>query len=235
MFSIKELKKYYKGKELVDKIIEQRLKEDKDLTLYGGRAANMQLPKYLQRETEDWDIYSEDNPEQDARELETLLDKRFGMDFFSVVPSRHEGTYIVRSKVTGQGVADITLKRTDVLHRKVAGIDVTTLEYQVKRMKATLKDPARKHRWDKDRDTLQRITIFATDQKKTPGKRPSLTVEVEPISKAGLFGKHPNQTNLRGVNVPKRGRIMAGVAFTDRGKQRLSRRHHRGWKRIKFT
>lgn len=166
-YSTKELKDYYEKDDLVDETIERHLKESDDLILYGGKAVNLQLPDYLQRETEDWDIYAEDDPEQEAREIETLLDKRFGADFFSVVPSRHVGTFVVRSKVTGQGVADVTLKRTDVKHKKVAGIDVTTLEYQAKRMRATLGDPDKRRRWDKDRDTLQRIMVFKKETTKS--------------------------------------------------------------------
>jgi len=227
MFSVKELQKYYKKKGLIDETIEQRLREDADLILYGGKAVNMHLPKYLQRETEDWDIYSDDNPEHDAKELEGLLDKRFGIDYFSVVPSRHEGTYVIRSKVTGQGVADITLKRTDIKHKKVAGIDITTLEYQAKRMRATLKDPTKKHRWDKDRDTLQRIAVFQA----TKGP----TVEVVPIPKAKNWAKQPNRLDIRGVNPRGRSRVVPGVAYADRKQNRLSRIRHKGFKRIKYT
>jgi len=62
-----------------------------------------------------------------------------------------------------------------------------------------------------------------------------LAVKVVPMSKAGLWGKHPNRLDIRGVDTPKRGRIMAGVAYADKGQRRLSRRQHRGWKRIKYT
>jgi len=46
--------------------------------------------------------------------------------------------------------------------------------------------------------------------------------------------KHPNRLDVRGIDTPGRGRIVKGVAYADRGKQRLSRRHHRGWKKVRF-
>jgi hypothetical protein len=47
--------------------------------------------------------------------------------------------------------------------------------------------------------------------------------------------KRPNRFDVRGIDTPGHGRIVPGVAYADRGKQRLSRKHHRGFKRIKFT
>jgi hypothetical protein len=46
--------------------------------------------------------------------------------------------------------------------------------------------------------------------------------------------KRPNRFDVRGVDTPGSHRIIPGVAYADRGKQRLSRKHHRGWKKVKF-
>lgn len=60
-----------------------------------------------------------------------------------------------------------------------------------------------------------------------------LAVEIVPISKAELWGKHPNRLDIKGVDTPRR--ILPGVAYSDRGGRRLSRIHHRGFKKIKFA
>jgi hypothetical protein len=62
-----------------------------------------------------------------------------------------------------------------------------------------------------------------------------LAKRVLPTDSAGPWLKRPNRFDIRGVDTPGRGRIVAGVAYADRGKQRLSRKHHRGFSRIKFT
>lgn len=62
-----------------------------------------------------------------------------------------------------------------------------------------------------------------------------LAVEVVPVSKAEIWAKHPNRLDIRGIDTPGRGRIIAGVAYADKGKQRLARKHHKGWRRVKYT
>jgi hypothetical protein len=62
-----------------------------------------------------------------------------------------------------------------------------------------------------------------------------LAVEVVPMSKADIWGRHPNRLDIRGIDTPRRGRVVAGVAYADRAQRRLSRQHHRGWKRVTYT
>jgi len=47
--------------------------------------------------------------------------------------------------------------------------------------------------------------------------------------------KRPNRFDVRGVDTPGSGRIRAGVAYTDKGKKRMARKPHKGWRKIKFT
>jgi len=46
--------------------------------------------------------------------------------------------------------------------------------------------------------------------------------------------RRPNRFDVRGVDTPGSGRVVSRTGFTDRGKTRMSRKHHRGWKRIKL-
>lgn len=59
-----------------------------------------------------------------------------------------------------------------------------------------------------------------------------LAKRVVPMSKAGIWAKTPNRCDIRGVDTPRRQASKTGV-FTDRKGERLSRRYHRGWKRVK--
>lgn len=184
MDKLKKAEAYYKKGKLANKLVESQLKQDDSLTLYGARAVNMQVPKHLQKPTEDWDIYSEGDPKQEANELEKLLDKKYGADYFAVKPARFPDTFKVYSKITGAGLADIQLEKTDVPTKRIAGINVATLDYQVERIKETLKNPERKFRWDKDKESLQRIKIAQAHKapKHKPKRRIATLSDMENVS-----------------------------------------------------
>ena len=57
--------------------------------------------------------------------------------------------------------------------------------------------------------------------------------KVLPIEKAGRWGKAPHRFDIRGVDTPGRGRIQPGVGYADKGKKRLSRQKHKGFRKIK--
>lgn len=44
--------------------------------------------------------------------------------------------------------------------------------------------------------------------------------------------KQPNRYDVRGIDTPGSRRIIPGVAYADKGGKRLSRKRHRGWKRL---
>jgi len=57
-----------------------------------------------------------------------------------------------------------------------------------------------------------------------------------PISQAEVWAKNPNRMDIRGVDTPgSRSSIKRGRAYADKGKQRLSRVRHKGFKKIKLT
>ena len=156
--SIKEAEKFYKkGMKPADTVIKADLKKD-DSVVHGAQSVNMQVPKYLQCPTVDWDIYSKD-ARIDAERLEDALDKKYGGNYFLVTPAQHKGTVKVISKINGKTVADFTVPSHHVPHYLKDEIRVSTLSYQLKRARETLKDPNSSHRHQKDADMVQRIEI----------------------------------------------------------------------------
>ena len=51
--------------------------------------------------------------------------------------------------------------------------------------------------------------------------------------KTGRDGTRRIKPPIRGVDTPGRGRIQPGVGYADKGKQRLSRQKHKGFRKIK--
>jgi len=158
MATLKEAEDYYKRKGELEKVVTLKL-INSDEVVYGARAVNKQLPSYLRRHTEDWDIATPDDPQQVAREIEQSLDKRYGGNFFKIEPAQHKGTYKVISNITGSGVVDVTVMENKIDHRRIGKINYATLDYQLSRIKASLSDSKAKFRHKKDVDTRQRIKI----------------------------------------------------------------------------
>jgi hypothetical protein len=150
--------KYYKKQAIIDNLIKQKVKK-RQYVVYGARALNAYFPPYLDRHTEDWDIYSP-NPRISANRLEKKLDNHFGGDFFYVKRAEHPGTYKVKSRVTERGVADYTKPENKIPHKTIGGIKYIGLNYVKKHIKKTLQDPSAKFRWDKDKEALQRIKLY---------------------------------------------------------------------------
>jgi orotate phosphoribosyltransferase-like protein len=88
-----------------------------------------------------------------------------------VEPAQHEGTFKVRSRVTGTGVADITLKDKNVDFDVIKGINYSTLDFQEGEAQRILDNPEFRFRHNKDRDTLQRIEVFKQAQKKRKSRK----------------------------------------------------------------
>ena len=165
MNDLDKAEKYYRiGRSPIDTTIESKLVSS-DLIVHGGRAINVQLPNWLDKATEDWDLFSS-TPRETAEKLEKLLDEHYGGDFFRIIPAKHEGTFRIVNNVTLKGVADITLPKKKIDYITEDGINYATLEHHVERIKKTLTDPTKKFRWKKDKETLQRIRVFKRLKKK---------------------------------------------------------------------
>lgn len=151
--------KYYrKGQKSIDESIEDSL-EGSNEVVYGARAVNRQLPKYLNVYTEDWDIATVDDPEKEAKRVEKQLDHDFGGNYFRIVPAIHPGTFKVISNVTNKGVADLTRIEEPIEYRKLGRIRYATLNHQLQQIDKSLKDPESQFRWNKDKNAKQRIKI----------------------------------------------------------------------------
>ena len=165
MDDLEKAEKYYRiGREPIDEMMKSEL-EGSDLIVHGGRALNAQLPEWLDKATEDWDLISM-VPEQTAKELEKLFDEHYGGDFFKVIPAKHEGTFRIMNNITLKGVADISFPEKKIDYITEDDINYATLEHHIERIKITLADPTRKFRWKKDEETLQRIRIYKRLQAK---------------------------------------------------------------------
>lgn len=161
-------KKDKQGK-LSDKVIMKEIKGT-DAVVYGARSVNAILPPYLRKHTEDWDIYVSDDAEEMAKKMENALDERYGGDYFYVEPAKHEGTFKIRSNVTGRGIADITIKTNPLNKKTIGGINYAMLDYQVNRIRKVLANEESKFRHVKDRETLQRIKIYKKKAKQRKEK-----------------------------------------------------------------
>ena len=166
---IKLLEQYYRRKPAaLDNVVLAFLKDSRHprMIVHGAKAINAILPSWLDKETKDWDIFAKDNAEGLAKSLEQKLDDRYGGDFFAVEPAQHLGTFRVRSKVTGDIVADITLQDKVVSFRRIGGVNYVTLQYQKDKASSMLADPTSGFRHKKDRDTLQRIAVHGRSKRR---------------------------------------------------------------------
>jgi len=170
MANEKELEKYYrKEPESTEKAIKAFLRDSRnpDMVVFGGQAINAYLPDWLERDTKDWDILTEKNAKELASKLEAKLDKHYGGDYFGVEPAVHEGTYRIKSKITGEAVADISLKEKEISFKRMQGINYASLEFLENEAERITKDPESAYRHKKDNDTLQRIKVYKKLKKKT--------------------------------------------------------------------
>lgn len=122
--------------------------------VYGGQAANKNLPLHLRRKTKDFDVYSK-QPKQSAEELSKVLNKGFSKDEFTVERAKYDKTFKVkRGKET---IADYTSTTNHPKSKNEFGVKYADLDYQKKKLKEIVKNPDFKYRWEKDKDMLNRI------------------------------------------------------------------------------
>jgi hypothetical protein len=170
--TLKDTAKYYqkdKRGRLSSQVIMQQLKGKGEI-VYGARSVNAVVPSILKRHTDDWDIYTDDDPKTVADKIEKALDRRYGFNYFTVGPAKHEGTYKIKSRVTQQDVVDVTFKKSQVPHRRINRINYATLDYQIEKLKDSLSTEGSKFRHQRDAETLQRIRVYKAMKKKSKVK-----------------------------------------------------------------
>jgi len=148
---------YYKNKNMTKRLIVQDAVDDGHI-IYGAQASNAQLPEYLQKDTEDFDIFTKKS-KKEAEQMEKKLDKAYGGDLFRVEKAKHKGTYKVKSNVTGRTVADYSSQGKKPNFKKILGVKYADLKSIKRKIGKTLRDESSSFRHDKDRETLQRIKL----------------------------------------------------------------------------
>ncbi len=182
--------KFYKDKGRDNKIKKIILKNvrKKQHIVHGARALNEFFPSFLDRPTEDYDVFSS-TPKRTAEKIEKRLDSRFGGDFFRTEPAMFPGTVKVKSNVTERTVADYTNPKREIKHTKRRGIKYANFNHFKKRINESLKDPKNRFRHDKDRETLRRIKL--TEKLRTKKRKRSMEAKtfsglLSDIPKRGL-------------------------------------------------
>lgn len=150
---------FYKDKNRKANKIIKRHATKKKHTIYGARALNQIFPPVLDKPTEDWDIFSP-TPKKSALRVEKKLDRAYGGNFFEVEPAKHKGTFKVRSIVTRRGIADFTKPDMKIPHTVIKGTRYIDIQFVKTHIKKTLKDKESAFRWEKDRESLQRIELY---------------------------------------------------------------------------
>ncbi len=158
MVSIKVAKKFHRNKKAIPRIVRKQVRKNKSI-LTGGHALNAHLPPFLDKPTEDFDIFT-DKPRKRARELERKLDKKFDADIFFVKPARFKGTFKVMNRVTEKEVADFSKRKPEVTFVKKGETRVASISFLESKFRESLRDPESRFRHAKDRDSLRRLQIL---------------------------------------------------------------------------
>jgi hypothetical protein len=168
-FSEKELENYYRREPAaLKKAIMAFLHDSRNpqMIVFGSQALNAHLPDWLDKETKDWDVVTIGDAKKMANKLEGILDKHYGGDFFGVEPAIHQGTFRIRSKVTGVVVADISLKDREIDFERIKGVNYASLEWLEDEAERLIASPDAEFRRAKDKDNLQRIKVYKRYKKK---------------------------------------------------------------------
>ena len=168
MLTIEQIKEYHRRKGGVRKVILSKT-GNKEI-IYGQVALNKHFPPFLDKHTDDVDIFSP-TPQKDAGQTERALDKHMGFNAFETEAAQHPGTWKVRSRVTRSGIADYTQPTEKIPSKRIGKHRYVQVGYVKQHIKKTLKDPEAKFRHDKDRAVLDKIRVYESLQKPVQKKR----------------------------------------------------------------
>ncbi|MCK9429543.1 MAG: hypothetical protein M0R17_06025 [Candidatus Omnitrophica bacterium] len=149
--------RYYQHPELTEGLIKEELVKRK-LTVYGAKSSNIQLPYYLQKHTEDYDVLSK-KPKKTAKEILNKFNRAYNGEYFELKKGLHRGTYKIKSIVSGKTVMDITQEKKQQKYKEHLGIRYKELPSIKKSVQRVLKRGNAKFREDKDLELLQRIEL----------------------------------------------------------------------------
>lgn len=157
---------------VIDRVVRNFLAKNKVGIIHGSRAANVQLPKNLNVQTRDFDVFVR-NPEKRAAQVEKILDRRFRGDFFSVKRGATEKLRVnkVISNVTGKSHVDFSVRDRVIPTVSKRGLKFATLKDQVARAKQNIQDPSKEFRREKDISLIRRARQFNKKGGKLNGNR----------------------------------------------------------------
>ncbi len=187
---------FYKNRGKIDDLIVREIKKRK-LILFGARSLNRQLPKFLKKETKDYDIIvTKREPQQVAKELERKLDKRFKGNLFFVEKGKAKGVYKVKRTLGKEGIIDVVKVQEKVPFVKRRGVRVSTLDFEKAKIKESLANPEAKFRHDKDRERRERIRIFLDSIKKRKPRINTVRRRIKPRRKFA-----PRSAKIRSIPI----------------------------------
>ena len=153
-----KVRRVLQNKRLVEQIILARAAE-KDEVIYGARAINAQVPDYLEKHTEDYDVYSK-YPSKAAKGTAKELNDRFGDKIFYAKKGKNETTWKVKSKIDKSTVVDYTRPTKTIPTVNKMGVRYASIEHLKKKIKSQIRSPDKKFRRLKDKSALTRINAF---------------------------------------------------------------------------
>ncbi len=129
--------------------------------IFGSRASNAQLPRFLEKKPKDFDIFV-NRPKRRAIEVETKLDKLFRADLFKVKrgQSKEVRTFKVKTIRGDDTVVDFTNPNRFIPSVAIQGRRFATLADEKRRAVRNLTKPSARFRRQKDLDLLKRIAEF---------------------------------------------------------------------------
>lgn len=152
---------FNRNKPLINRFVRGYLAKNKVGIVHGTKASNVQLPRYLERETRDWDVFVK-KPKLRARQVERLLDKRFGGDYFKVKKGATVKLKVhkVVSNINDKGYVDFSIPDRTVPVTAKRGVKYATLKDQYLKAKSNVKDKEKEFRKEKDMDLIRRVKKF---------------------------------------------------------------------------
>ena len=140
---------------VMETILDKAQKEKQ--IIHGARAINRQVPTYLTKTTEDYDILSK-KPSKAAKEIALELNRKVGRQEFSVSKGKHKGTFKVKDS-KGNTIADYTQLKRNPKVKDSWGNKYYNVQSIKKNIYKRLKDPKKEFRRQKDMDALNRIKM----------------------------------------------------------------------------
>lgn len=152
--------KFFRNRAAINRIVRNQLGR-RQLTIHGARAVNAQLPRFLNKPTQDYDVFTK-TPQRSAVRLEKKLDRKFRGDFFRVIKGASKVVKVrkVVSNINQENIVDFAKPNRFVPTTNIQGLKFATLGDQKRAFIKNLTSPTAKFRREKDLEALRRIRLF---------------------------------------------------------------------------